>query len=130
LLRKIDTLLDLSALRESFSPFYSHTGRPSINPEVMLPMLIVGYCYDIRSERRLCEEVHFNLAYRWFCRLRLEGVAQTPAYRQSCRQRKKVEMLFAQMKRILKLDRLRLRGMSGAHGEFLLGQPLRKICAE
>ena len=53
--------------------FYSHTGRPSIDPEVMLRMLIVGYCYGIRSERRLCEEVHLNLAYRWFCRLGLEG---------------------------------------------------------
>lgn len=73
LLRKIDPLLDLSTLRESLSPFYSHTGRPSIDPEVMLRMLIVGYCYGIRSERRLCEEVHLNLAYRWFCRLGLEG---------------------------------------------------------
>ena len=73
LLRKIDPLLDLSELRESLSPFYSHTGRPSIDPEVMLRMLIVGYCYGICSERRLCEEVHLNLAYRWFCRLGLEG---------------------------------------------------------
>ena len=64
LLRKIDPLLDLSALREILSPYYSHTGRPSIDPEVMLRMLIVGYCYGIRSERRLCEEVHLNLAYR------------------------------------------------------------------
>ena len=73
LLRKIDPFLDLSALREILSPFYSHTGRPSIDSEVMLRMLIVGYCYGIRSERRLCEEVHLNLAYRWFCRLGLEG---------------------------------------------------------
>jgi transposase len=73
LLRKIDPLLDLSAPRESPSPFYSQTGRPSIDPEVMLRMLIVGYCYGIRSEQRLCEEVHLNLAYRWFCRLGLEG---------------------------------------------------------
>ena len=73
LLRKIDPLLDLSELRETLYPFYSHTGRPSIDPEVMLRMLIVGYCYGIRSERRLCEEVHLNLAYRWFCRLGLEG---------------------------------------------------------
>lgn len=52
--------------------FYSHTGRPSIDPELMLRMLIIGYCYGIRSERRLCEEVHLNLAYRWFCRLGLK----------------------------------------------------------
>jgi transposase len=75
LLRKIDALLDLSELRAHLSPFYSHTGRPSIDPEVLIRMLIVGYCYGIRSERRLCEEVHLNLAYRWFCRLGLEGKA-------------------------------------------------------
>ena len=66
-------MLDLSELRETLSPFYSHTGRPSIDPEVMLRMLIEGYCYGIRSERQLCEDVHLNLAYRWFCRLGLEG---------------------------------------------------------
>ena len=68
-----DPLLDLSELRERLFLFYSNTGRPSIEPEVMLRMLIVGYCYGIRSERRLCEEVHLNLACRWFCRLGLEG---------------------------------------------------------
>jgi transposase len=73
LLRKIDALLDLSELRAHLAPFYSHTGRPSIDPEVLIRMLVVGYCYGIRSERRLCEEVHLNLAYRWFCRLGLEG---------------------------------------------------------
>ncbi|WP_201289920.1 transposase, partial [Escherichia coli] len=52
--------------------FYSPIGRPSIDPELMVRMLVVGYCYGIRSERRLCEEVHLNLAYRWFCRLGLE----------------------------------------------------------
>lgn len=51
---------------------YSHTGHPSIDPELMIRMLLVGYCYGIRSERQLCEEVNFNLAYRWFCRLGLE----------------------------------------------------------
>ena len=72
LLRGIDRFLDLSALRQRLAPFYSHTGRPSIDPELMIGMLIVGYCFGIRSERRLCEEVHLNLAYRWFCRLGLE----------------------------------------------------------
>jgi len=52
---------------------YSSTGRPSVDPELMIRMLIIGYCFGIRSERRLCEEVHLNLAYRWFCRLGLEG---------------------------------------------------------
>ena len=73
LLRQFDPLLDLSALRTHLAPHYSHTGRPSVAPEVLIRMLIVGYCYGIRSERRLCEEVHLNLAYRWFCRLGLEG---------------------------------------------------------
>src|SRR5271170_2835847 len=52
---------------------YSPLGRPSIDPELMLRMLLVGYAYGIRSERRLCNEVHLNLAYRWFCRLGLQG---------------------------------------------------------
>jgi len=72
LLRGIDKFLDLSDLRAYLAPFYSHTGRPSIDPELMIRMLIVGYCFGIRSERRLCEEVHLNLAYRWFCRLGIE----------------------------------------------------------
>jgi transposase len=73
LLRGIDHFLDLSDLRRHLEAFYSHTGRPSIDPELMIRMLIVGYCFGIRSERRLCEEVHLNLAYRWFCRLSLEN---------------------------------------------------------
>ena len=72
LLRGIDNFLDLSALRDHLSSFYSHTGRPSIDPELMIRMLIVGYSFGIRSERQLCEEVRLNLAYRWFCRLGLE----------------------------------------------------------
>jgi len=72
LLRKIDAVLDLSKLRSELAPHYSHTGRPSIDPELMIRMLLIGYCYGIRSERRLCEEVDLNLAYRWFCRLNLD----------------------------------------------------------
>lgn len=72
LLRGIDRFLDLGDLRQHLAPFYSHTGRPSIDPVLMIRMLVVGYCFGIRSERRLCEEVHLNLAYRWFCRLGLE----------------------------------------------------------
>ena len=73
LLRSIDRFVDLDGLRRELSPFYSTIGRPSIAPELMIRMLLVGYCSGIRSERRLCEEVHLNLAYRWFCRLGLEG---------------------------------------------------------
>lgn len=73
LLRRIDQVLDLADLRQHLAPFYSSTGRPSVDPELMIRMLIIGYCFGIRSERRLCEEVHLNLAYRWFCRLGLES---------------------------------------------------------
>ena len=73
LLRSIDRFVDLSGIRSELAPFYSSTGRPSIDPELLVRMLLVGYCYGIRSERRLCEEVHLNLAYRWFCRLGLDG---------------------------------------------------------
>jgi len=71
LLRSIDRFVDLEDLRRHLAPFYSATGRPSIDPELMIRMLLVGYAMGIRSERRLCEEVHLNLAYRWFCRLDL-----------------------------------------------------------
>lgn len=71
LLRAIDRFVDLGGIRANLAEFYSHTGRPSIDPELLIRMLIVGYCFGIRSERRLCEEVHLNLAYRWFCHLDL-----------------------------------------------------------
>lgn len=73
LLRAIDRFVDLSGLRAHLQPFYSSTGRPSVDPELMIRMLLIGYCFGIRSERRLCDEVHLNLAYRWFCRLGLDG---------------------------------------------------------
>jgi transposase len=72
LLRGIDRFLDLSELHQHLAPHYSTTGRPSIDPALLIRMLVVGYCFGIRSERQLCEEVHLNLAYRWFCRLGLE----------------------------------------------------------
>jgi len=73
MLRSIDRFVDLGDVRAHLAPFYSSTGRPSIDPELLIRILIVGYCFGIRSERRLCEEIHLNLAYRWFCRLGLEG---------------------------------------------------------
>ena len=74
LLRRINPIVTdvLQELREKLRPFYSEIGRPSIDPELMLRMLIVGYCYGVRFERKLCEEVELHLAYRWFCRLDLE----------------------------------------------------------
>jgi transposase len=73
LLRSIDRFVDLDQVRQDLAPFYSSIGRPSIDPELMIRMLLIGYCFGIRSERRLCDEVHLNLAYRWFCRLGLDG---------------------------------------------------------
>ena len=72
LVRKIAAVLDLSWVRAELAPHYSRVGRPSIDPELMIRMLIVGYAFAIRSERQLCREVQVNLAYRWFCKLGLE----------------------------------------------------------
>ena len=75
LLRRINPIVArvLADLGAALVPFYSDIGRPSIDPELMIRMLIVGYCYGIRCERRLCQEVELHLAYRWFCRLDLEA---------------------------------------------------------
>ena len=70
--RRIAEVLDLSWVRRELTPHYSPLGRPSIDPVLMIRMLIVGYAFAIRSERALCREVQVNLAYRWFCGLGLE----------------------------------------------------------
>jgi transposase len=72
LVRQIDAILDLSWVHRELRPYYSHTGRPSIDPVLMIRMLLVGYVFALRSERRLCSEVQVNLAYRWFCKLSVE----------------------------------------------------------
>ena len=72
LVRAIGRVLDLSWVHAELKPYYSHTGRPSIDPELILRMLVLGYVFAIRSERALCREVQVNLAYRWFCGLSIE----------------------------------------------------------
>src|ERR1700704_335093 len=72
LVRQIEGVLDLSWVHKELAPYYSHTGRPSSDPVLMIRMLIVGYVFAIRSERALCREVQLNLAYRWFCGLGIE----------------------------------------------------------
>ena len=74
LLRRINRFLTpvLGGMHEQLRPYYSEIGRPSIDPELMIRMLIVGYCYGLRSERKLTQEVELHLAYRWFCRLDLD----------------------------------------------------------
>ena len=85
LVRQIDAVLDLSWVHKELAPYYSHTGRPSIDPVLMIRMLIVGYVFAIRSERRLCSEVQVNLAYRWFCKLSIED--KIPDHSVFCRAR-------------------------------------------
>src|ERR671924_769206 len=72
LVREIAAVLDLAWVRSELAPYYSNTGRPSIDPELMIRMLIIGYVFAIRSERALCRDVQVNLAYRWFCELSIE----------------------------------------------------------
>src|SRR6201997_338460 len=85
LVRQIDGVLDLSWVHKELAPYYSHTGRPSIDPVLMIRMLIVGYVFALRSERRLCAEVQVNLAYRWFCKLGIED--KIPDHSVFCRAR-------------------------------------------
>src|ERR1700692_3194755 len=85
LVRQIDGLLDLSWVHKELAPYYSHTGRPSIDPVLMIRMLLVGYIFAIRSERRLCAEIQVNLAYRWFCKLGIED--KIPDHSVFCRAR-------------------------------------------
>lgn len=145
LLRTIDRVLDLTDFRQHLARFYSHTGRPSIDPERMIRMLLIGYCFGIRSERRLCEEVHLNLAYRWFCRLSLEDKVPDPStfsknrhgrFRDSGAFRRLFEGVlercmaeglvrgegFATDASIIKADAQRQRGVPGEE-DFDWGQP-------
>jgi transposase len=85
LVRQIDGVLDLGWVHKELAPYYSHTGRPSIDPVLMIRMLIVGYVFALRSERRLCSEVQVNLAYRWFCKLGIED--KIPDHSVFCRAR-------------------------------------------
>lgn len=66
LLRKLDKVVDLRFVREFVSPYYSHTGQPSIDPEVLFKMMLIGYFYGITSERRLAEDISVNIAYMWY----------------------------------------------------------------
>jgi transposase len=72
LLRRIDGFVALADMRERLVPYYSEMGRPSVDPELMIRLLIIGYCYGLSSERKLAQEVELHLAYRWFCRLDLD----------------------------------------------------------
>jgi len=95
LVRKIDTALDLSWLRSELAPHYSFMGRPSIDPELMIRMLVVGYVFAIRSERLICREVQVNLAYRWFCKLGIEdAISDHSAFSRARNERFRVGEVF------------------------------------
>src|ERR1700751_5053684 len=98
LVRQIDGLLDLSWVHKELAPYYSHTGRPSIDPVLMIRMLIVGYVFALRSERRLCAEVQVNLAYRWFCKLGIED--SIPDNSVFCRARRERFRASAALRRV------------------------------
>lgn len=116
LLRGIDRFLDLSELRGQLAPFYSHTGRPSIDPVLMIRMLVIGYSFGIRSERRLCEEVHLNLAYRWFCRLGLnERVPDHSTFSKNRHGRFRQGDVFRRVFEVV-LERCMLEGLVGGEG--------------
>src|SRR6476661_7185420 len=85
LVREIAAVLDLAWVRVELAPYYSSTGRPSIDPELMIRILIIGYVFAIRSERRICAKVRVNLAYRWFCKLGIED--KIPDHSVFCRAR-------------------------------------------
>ena len=96
LVRKIDTALDLSWLRGELAPHYSTMGRRSIDPELMIRMLVVGYVFAIRSERLICREVQVNLAYRWFCKLGIEdAIPDHSVFRAPATSVSEREMFFA-----------------------------------
>src|SRR5829696_4560892 len=97
LVRKIDAALDLSWLRSELAPHYSPMGRPSIDPELMIRMLVVGYVFAIRSERLICREVQVNLAYRWFCKLGIEDAIPDHAFSRARNERFRDGDIFRHM---------------------------------
>lgn len=98
LLRQIKNCVNFEFIYEKAAPYYSHTGRKSIDPVIMIKMLLIGYLYGIKSERRLEEEVSLNLAYRWFCELDLtQRVPDHSTFSQNRRRRFKDNTLFREM---------------------------------
>ena len=103
-LRRVDRILDMSFVRDiTVACYASGLGRPSIDPEVFFRMLLVAYLNDITSDRRLCEEVRYNLAYRWFCRLSLEDEVPDHSSLSRIRDRYGEEIFEAVFRRIVAL---------------------------
>lgn len=121
-LRRIDKVLDLSFLRELTAPLYAaEKGRPSIDPEVFVRMILLEYLYNINSDRQLCEEIGYNLAYRWFCKLSLNDGVPDHSSITRIRDRlgeKTYEIIFNKVveqcraKGLIKLDQVMMDGSS------------------
>lgn len=116
LLCSIDRHFNRADISEHLRPFYSDTGRPSVDPELMIRMLVIGYWMGIRSERRSCEEVYLNLAYRRFCRLGLEGdVPDHPTFSKNRHGRfRDSDLLREQFE--MTVTRCIAKGLVGGHG--------------
>lgn len=126
LLRQIKNSVNFDFIYEKASSFYSHTGRKSIDPVVMIKMLLIGYLYGIKSERRLEEEVSLNLAYRWFCELDLmQKIPDHSTFSQNRRRRFRDNTLFRDIFNEIIMQCINMGIVSGntvvADGSFLPG---------
>ncbi len=132
LLRQIKSGTNFDFIYEKVAPYYSHTGRKSIDPVVMIKILLTGYLYGIKSERRLEEEVSLNLAYRWFCELDLtQRVPNHSIFSQNRRRRFKDNSLFREMFNEIVIQCINKGIVSGetivADGSFLPANSPRKV---
>jgi len=118
--REIAAVVDLSWVHCELAPYYPKLGRPSIDPVLMIRMLIVGYVFAIRSERALCRDVQVNLAYRWFCGLSIEdnvpdhsafSRARDERFRDSASSAASSSVLWARVLRLVWLAERALRWM-------------------
>ncbi len=92
--REVAAVLDLSWVHSELAPYYSRLGRPSIDPVLMIRMLIIGYVFAIRSERALCRDVRVNLAYRWFCGLSIVKIPDHSAFSRARNERFRNSEIF------------------------------------
>ena len=117
LARKIAAVLDLSWVRAELAPHYPNNGRPSIDPELMIRMLIIGYVFAIRSERALCRDVQVNLAYRWFCGLSIEDkIPDHSAFFRAPAMNGSVTVTFSAVSSRMSWKRVLRQGWSAAKG--------------
>ena len=114
LLKQIDAAIDFEFIYEKAAPYYSSMGRPSIDPVCMTKMLLVGYLYGIKSERRLEEEVTLNIAYRWFCRFEFgDKIPDHSLFSQNRRRRFTDSSIFSEIFNQIVRECMRLGIVSG-----------------